>query len=142
MQAQNVGWQNCTGFLHRRCPGVRNFSSVRRFRGNLAIHCQEEMKSDGLLAIDAPALKRRTTDGAEAPYSGASGTMRQRAVSRQPTFWDCTRRRVPSAGIDDPVFLVAHFPVPAILVAVLPHWACRTARCQSLVLGKMMLPVR
>ena len=39
----------------------------------------------------APALKRRTADGAEAPYSGASGTMRQRAESHQPTFWDCTR---------------------------------------------------
>jgi hypothetical protein len=38
----------------------------------------------------APALKRRTADGAEAPYSGASGTMRQRAVSQQPTFGDCT----------------------------------------------------
>ena len=34
--------------LHRRCPGVRNFSSVRRFSGNLAIHCQEETKTGGI----------------------------------------------------------------------------------------------
>jgi hypothetical protein len=38
-------------FLHRRCPGVRSFSSVRRSRGNLAIHCQEKMKTDGRLAV-------------------------------------------------------------------------------------------
>ena len=42
----------------------------------------------------APALKRRTADGAEAPYSGASGTMQQRAASRQPIFGDCTRLAV------------------------------------------------
>jgi hypothetical protein len=31
---------------HRtRCPGVRSFSSFRRFSGNLAIHCQEETKA-------------------------------------------------------------------------------------------------
>ena len=48
-------------------------------------------ESDGLRTFDAPALKRRTADGAEAPYSGASGTMRQRAASQQPTFWACTR---------------------------------------------------
>jgi hypothetical protein len=42
----------------------------------------------------APALKRRTADGAEAPYSGASRTMRQSAASQQPTFGDCTRLSV------------------------------------------------
>jgi hypothetical protein len=40
------------------------------------------METDGRLGFDFP--------GAEALYSGASGTMRQRAASRQPTFWDCT----------------------------------------------------
>ena len=30
---------------------------------------------------------------AGAPYSGASGTMRQRDESHQPTFWDCTPHR-------------------------------------------------
>jgi hypothetical protein len=64
VQSQKVAWQNRTAFPHRRCPGVRNFSSVRRDRGNLAIHCQEETKTGGHLAIDAPAQKRRTTDGA------------------------------------------------------------------------------
>jgi hypothetical protein len=33
-------------------------------RGNLAIHCQEEMESDGRTALDGP--------GAEAPDSGRS----------------------------------------------------------------------
>jgi hypothetical protein len=57
-----------------------------------------ENESDGLRAFDAPALKRRTADGAEAPYSGASGTMRQRAESQQPTFGDCThlKSEIPS----------------------------------------------
>jgi hypothetical protein len=49
------------------------------------------MKAMAILQSISPALKRRTADGAEAPYSGASGTMRQRAESRQPTFWDCSR---------------------------------------------------
>ena len=84
--------------LRRRCPGVRNFSSVRRFSGNLAIHCQGEAKTGGHLAIDTPALKRRTRDGAEAPYSGASGTMRQRTASQQPTFWDCSGYRRATIG--------------------------------------------
>ena len=47
MQSQKSGWQIRTGFPHRRCPGVRNFSFVRRHCGNLAIHCQEEAKTVG-----------------------------------------------------------------------------------------------
>ena len=45
VQSQKIGWQDRTVFLHRRCPGVWNFSSVRRDGGNLAIHCQEGTKA-------------------------------------------------------------------------------------------------
>ena len=45
MQSQKAGWQNRTVFQHRRCLGVRSFSSVFRYCGNLAIHCQEETKA-------------------------------------------------------------------------------------------------
>jgi hypothetical protein len=47
----------------------------------------------------APALKRRTADGAEAPYSEASRTMRQRAAAQQSTFWDCTGNRLNPAWL-------------------------------------------
>ena len=64
MQSQKSGWQIRTGFPHRRCPGVRNFSFVRRHCGNLAINCQEEAKTGGHRAFDCP--------GAEAPDNGRS----------------------------------------------------------------------
>jgi hypothetical protein len=37
-------------------------------------------KSYGFRAFDAPALKRRTTEGAEAPYSGAPAVLEYGAV--------------------------------------------------------------
>ena len=55
-------------------PGHR-MRAGHRFRFLLAMNCQ-------VAAIAA--------DGAKAPYSGASGTMRQRAEFPQPTFWECT----------------------------------------------------
>ena len=51
----------------------------------------------------SPALKRRTADGTEVPYSGASGTMQQRAESPQPTFWDCTHRSTYWLGLIGPI---------------------------------------
>jgi hypothetical protein len=44
--------------------------------GNLAIHCQEQLKALADPHSMASALKRRTTDGVEAPDSRASDTMR------------------------------------------------------------------
>ena len=56
-------------------PGHR-MRDGHRFRSFLAMNCQ-------VAAVAA--------DGTEVPYSGASGTMRQRAESLQPTFGDCTQ---------------------------------------------------
>jgi hypothetical protein len=64
-------------------------SVVRRFSAG-AIECAMAAGFRLLLAMNCQ-VAAGAADGTEVPYSGASGTMRQRAASRQPTSWDCTR---------------------------------------------------
>ena len=96
------GWRSCHGPSPISCrwwhPGFSTDIGIRRVAASYPMPGSTELQfrpprrrqpgnslpggneSDGLRAFDAPALKRRTAEGAEAPYSGAPAVPEYGAV--------------------------------------------------------------